>query len=117
MKKGLKRKLPAGAGVLAKRLSNEAKKENQTGQRHIRCVINMRTGLKSQSRVRHQRAVGRYQSSCQRGGSIAYGLGLCLPYQVEPWMARRRQKGGLVQKVVYLWMTKGRKYKRRRKQA
>lgn len=49
----------------------------------------MRRGLKSQSRVRHQRAVGRYQSFCQRGGSIAYGLGLRLPYQVQPWMARR----------------------------
>ena len=77
----------------------------------------MRRGLKFQSRVRHQRAVGRNQSFCQRGGSIAYGLGLCLPYQVEPWMARRRQKGGSIQKVVYPWMTKGRKYKRRRKQA
>ena len=61
--------------------------------------------------------MGCYQSSCQRGGSIAYGLGLPLPYQVQPWLARRRQKGGSVQKVVYPWMTKGRKYKRRRKQA
>ena len=77
----------------------------------------MRPGLKSQSRVRHQRGVRRYQSSCQRGGNIACGLGLRLPYQVEPWMACRRQKGGSVQKVVYPWMTKGRKYKRRRKQA
>lgn len=61
--------------------------------------------------------MGCYQASCQRGGSIAYGLGLRLPYQVQPWLARRRQKGGSVQKVVYPGMTKGRKYKRRRKQA
>ena len=49
----------------------------------------MRRGIKSQSRIRHQGAVGRFQSAYQRGGSIAYGLGLPLPYGVKPWMARR----------------------------
>lgn len=77
----------------------------------------MRRGLKSQSRIRYQRAVDRFQSAYQRGGSIAYGLGLPLPYGVKPWMARRRQKGGSVRKVIYPWMKKDRKYKRGRTRA
>lgn len=82
-----------------------------------------RDGLKTQSRLKYQRAIGRYQSSYQRGGSIAQGLGLPLPYGFKPWMARKRQKGGSFRKemvrnpVVYPWMTKRRKYKRRRKRA
>lgn len=51
---------------------------------------------KSQSRIRHQRAVGRFQSPYQHGGSIAQGMGL----PNAP--------------IIYPWMLKGRKYKRRR---
>ena len=50
----------------------------------------MRRGLNSQSCIRHQPAVGRFQSAYQRGGSIAFGLGLPLPYEAKRWMARRR---------------------------
>ena len=74
----------------------------------------MRGGLKSQSHIRHQRVLGRFQSAYQHGGSIAYGLGLPMPCGMKPWMTRRRQKGGSIRKVIYPWMTEGRKYKRRR---
>lgn len=80
-------------------------------------------GLKTQSRLKYQRAIGRYQSSYQREGSFAQGLGLPLPYGFKNMDGSKRQKGGSFLKgmvrnpVVYPWMTKGRKYKRRLKRA
>ena len=84
----------------------------------------MRQGQKVQSRVRHQRSVGRYKSPYQRKGSIIqppqYPWGMRTPYQdqleLQRWVSRR-MKGGKSQKVIYPWQTKGRKrIKRRRKQ-
>ena len=57
----------------------------------------MAKARKSQSRIRHQRAVGRFQSPYQHGGSIAQGMGL--PNAT----------------IIYPWMLKGCKYKRRRR--
>lgn len=51
---------------------------------------------KSQSRISHQRAVRQFQSPYQRRGSIVQGMGL----SNAP--------------IIYPWMLKGRKYKRRR---
>lgn len=80
----------------------------------------MRRGLKSQSRVRHQRAVGRYHLPYQRGGTIFSPRNLwAMPsYQTPSRMLRRvrqkadkraKQKGGRVHKVTYPWAMKGRK--------
>lgn len=49
-------------------------------------------GLKTQSRLKYQRAIGRYQWSYQREGSFAQGLGLPLPYGFKPWMAKKDKK-------------------------
>ena len=76
----------------------------------------MRQGQKVQSRVRHQRSVGRYKSPYQRGGTIIqaphYPWGMTTPYQdqlsLQPWIYRR-MKGGKSQKVIYPWQIKGRK--------
>ena len=77
----------------------------------------MRQGQKVQTRVRHQRAVGRYKSPYQRGGTI-----VSPPF--NPWTShtfderwiQRRQCGGKVYKVIYPWQNKGRKrIKRQRK--
>ena len=70
----------------------------------------MRQGQKVQSRVRHQRSVGRYKSPYQRGGTIVsppYN-----PWAPHTWDERwlyRRMKGGKSQKVIYPWQIKGRK--------
>ena len=77
----------------------------------------MRQGQKVQSRVRHQRSVGRYNSPYrQRGGTIVqpphYPWGMRTPYQdqlsLQPWIYRR-MKGGKSEKVIYPWQIKGRK--------
>lgn len=47
---------------------------------------------RTQSRLKYQRAIGRYQSSYQREGSFAQGLGLPLPYGFKTWMARKDKK-------------------------
>ena len=88
----------------------------------------MRRGQKSQSRVRHQRAVGRYHSSYQHGGTIfrarnPWDITCYKPYGIDPMILRSlrqratkraKQKGG---KVTYPWMSKGGKHlKRRRRQ-
>ena len=85
----------------------------------------MRRGQKSQSRVKHQRSVGRYNSPYQRGGTIfcpmnPWAMTSYKPYGVEPSRLRQlrkkaKQKGGRVYKVTYPWTTKGRQYKRRRR--
>ena len=64
----------------------------------------MRQGQKSQSRIQHQRSVGRYQSSYQRGGTIFQQppnpLGFPNPYkyELEPWILKRlsNQRGGTI---------------------
>ena len=69
----------------------------------------MRQGQKSQSRIRHQRPVGRYHSPYQRGGSIfgqppnPWGFTNYKPYEVATWIARRvrKQKGGKAYPVIY----------------
>ena len=87
----------------------------------------MRQGQKVQSRVRHQRSVGRYKSPYRQRGegtivqSPQYPWGMRTPYQdqlfLQPWIYHRRMKGGKSQKVIYPWQIKGRKrIKRRRKQ-
>ena len=91
----------------------------------------MRRGQKSQSRVRHQRSVGRYHSPYQVGGTIVRTpfnpwnfTSSYKPYGLDPMILRSlnqranrrasKEKGG---KVTYPWMLKGRKrIKRRRKQ-
>ena len=82
----------------------------------------MRQGQKVQSRLRHQRSVGRYKSPYrQRGGTIfqspRYPWGMTTPYQdqlfLQPWIYRR-MKGG--KKVIYPWQIKGRKRIKRRRQ-
>ena len=91
----------------------------------------MRRGQKSQSRVRHQRSIGRYNSPYQRGGTIfcprnPWAMSSYKPYGVDPMILRSlrqraniraKQKGGKVHKVTYPWMVKGRKgiKKRRRR--
>lgn len=49
----------------------------------------MRRGQKSQSRVRHQRSVGRYHSPYQRGGTIfrtrnPWGFTSYKPCEIDP---------------------------------
>ena len=64
----------------------------------------MRQGQKSQSRVRHQRSMGRYQSPYQRGGTIfsrpPNPLGFPGPYEydLDPWIRKRvrQQRGGTI---------------------
>ena len=89
----------------------------------------MQRGQKSQSRVKHQRSVGRYNSPYQRGGTIfspmnPWATTSYRPYGVDPLRLRQlrkkanrraKQKGGRVHKVTYPWTTKGRQYKRRRR--
>ena len=58
----------------------------------------MRRGQKSQSRVRHQRSVGRYHSPYQRGGTSfsprnPWAMTSYQPYGVDPVILRSlRQK-------------------------
>ena len=58
----------------------------------------MKQGQKSQSRVRHQRSVGRYHSPYQRGGTIVqeppYPWGMSNPYKYE--LEPPYQRGGIV---------------------
>ena len=88
----------------------------------------MQRGQKSQSRVKHQRSVGRYNSPYQRGGTIfspmnPWAMTSHKPYGEDAFEAtsrkkanrRAKQKGGRVHKVTYPWTTKGRQYKRRRR--
>ena len=89
----------------------------------------MRRGQKSQSRVKHQRSVGRYNSPYQRGGTSFSPMNPWVmtsykPYGLDPLRLRQlrkkanrraKQKGGRVHKVTYPWTTKGRQYKRRRR--
>lgn len=53
----------------------------------------MRRGQKSQSRVRHQRSIGRYNSPYQRGGTIfgprnPWAMSSYKPYGVDPMILR-----------------------------
>ena len=86
----------------------------------------MRRGQKSQSRVRHQRSIGRYHSPYRHGGTIfsprnPWAVPSYQPYGVDPMIRRSvrqrvKQKGGKLHTVTYPWMIKGRKpIKRRRK--
>ena len=81
----------------------------------------MRQGQKSQSRIRHQRPVGRYHSPYQRGGTIfrqpPNPWRFTNPYEIEPWMARRirKQRGGKTHPFVYPRKNKGRKRINRRR--
>ena len=79
----------------------------------------MRQGQKSQSRVRHQRSIGRYNSPYQRGGTIfqmpttSFGMPTYRRYRLDPTIIRairqrRQPKGGKVHKVTYPWVIKGR---------
>jgi len=83
----------------------------------------MKRGQKSQSRTRHQRAVGRFHSPYQRGGTIfgprilPWTITSSPPFQLDPppWVRKRAQMGA-GHKVVYPWKNKGRKrIKRQRK--
>jgi len=69
----------------------------------------MRRGQKSQSRTRHQRAVGRYSSSYkQRGGTIVAPP--ITPWSMPTYRPRNRWfQVGAGRKVVYPWKNKGRK--------
>ena len=85
----------------------------------------MRCGQKSQSCVRHQRSIGRYNSPYQRGGTIfsprnPWAVTSYQPYGVDPMILRSlrqraKQKGGKLHKVTYPWMIKGRKRIKRRR--
>ena len=82
----------------------------------------MRQGQTFQTRVRHQRSVGRYKSPYQRGGTIVSPpFNPWTPHtfdEMYPWLQRRmrKQRGGKVHKVIYRWKNKGRKrIKRQRK--
>ena len=83
----------------------------------------MRQGQKSQSRIRHQRPVGRYHSPYQRGGTIfrdppnPWGFTNYKRYEIDPWILRRirKQKGGKMHPVIYPWKNKGRKRINRRR--
>ena len=88
--------------------------------------MSMRRGQKSQSRVRHQRSIGRYHSPYRHGGTIfsprnPWAVTSYQPYGVDPMIRRSvgqraKQKGGKLHTVTYPWMIKGRKpIKRRRK--
>ena len=75
----------------------------------------MRRGQKSQSRVRHQRSVGRYHSPYQRGGTIIrppirpWTVTSYSPYQLDPRILRTLTQKGAGHKVVYPWKSKGKK--------
>ena len=77
----------------------------------------MRQGQKSQSRIRHQRPVGRYHSPYQREGAIfrdppnPWGFTNYKRYEIDPWILRRirKQTGGKVHPVIYPWKNKGQK--------
>ena len=79
----------------------------------------MRQGQKFQTRVRHQRSVGRYKSPYQRGGTIVSPpFNPWAPHTFDKrWLQRRMlQRGGKVHKVIYPWQNKARKrIKRQRK--
>ena len=66
LKRGLKRKLPAAVGLV---LKTKAKQSYKKKRQRVRGLI-MRRAQRSQSRVRHQRSVGRYHSPYQYGGNI-----------------------------------------------
>ena len=83
-------------------------------------------GQKSQSRVRHQRSIGRHHSPYQHGGTIfilrnPWAVTSYQPNGVDPMILRSlrqrvKQKGGKLHKVTYPWMIKGQKpIKKRRK--
>ena len=70
----------------------------------------MKQGQKAQSRVRHQRSVGRYHSPYQRGGTIIrapFNAFRSHTYdEMLPWIERRmqQQKGGTIfQEPRYQW--------------
>ena len=70
----------------------------------------MRQGQKFQTRVRHQRSVGRYKSPYQRGGIVRPPFNPWQPHTFdERWLQRRMQRGGKAHKVFYPWKNKGRK--------
>ena len=81
----------------------------------------MRQGQKSQSRIRHQRPVGRYHSPYQRGGTIfrkppnPWGSTNYKPSHPMILRSLRKQKGGKVHPVIYPWKNKGRKRINRRR--
>ena len=60
----------------------------------------MKQGQKSQSRVRHQQSVGRYNSPYQRGGTIfqapPYPWGMSTPYQDQLTLKPPYQRGGII---------------------
>ena len=82
----------------------------------------MRRGQKSQSRVRHQRSIGRYHSPYHYFyPRNPWAVTSCQPYGVDPMILRSlrqraKQRGGKLHKVTYPWMIIGRKpIKSRRK--
>ena len=83
----------------------------------------MKKGQKSQSRIRHQRSVGRYHSPYQQGGTIfrdppdPWRMSTYKPYEIDPWILKRvrKQRGGKLHTVVYPWKNKGRKRINRRR--
>ena len=81
----------------------------------------MKRGQKSQSRIRHQRPVGRYHSPYQWGGTIfkqpTNPWGFTNYNQIDPMILRslRKQKGGKMHPVIYPWKNKERKRINRRR--
>ena len=81
----------------------------------------MKRGQKAQSRIEHQRSVGRYHSPYQRGGTIFQQppnpWGFRNYNELDPWIARRirKQKGGKKHPAIYPWKNKGRKRINRRR--
>ena len=86
----------------------------------------MRRAQRSQSRVRHQRSVGRYHSPYQYGGTIIrsprsrFDVSTYPPYERDPMILRSlrqraKQKGGKLHQVTYPWQSKGRKRIKRRR--
>lgn len=68
----------------------------------------MKRGQKTQSRIRHQRAVGRYKTPYQRGGIIRNPPNPWRdPY--DDWPVKRISylRGGKVRPIVYPWKKKG----------
>ena len=86
----------------------------------------MRRAQRSQSRVRHQRSVGRYHSPYQYGGTIIrsprsrFDVSTYPPYERDPMILRSlrqraKQKGGKLHQVTYPWQSKGQKRIKRRR--
>ena len=83
----------------------------------------MRQGQKSQSRVRHQRSIGRYNSPYQRGGTIfqmprtSFGMPTYRRYRLDPTIIRairqrRQPKGGKVHSHLSLGDQRPKTYKK-----